>query len=105
MSYQTKRAALSSEALRRLRNTSEELPWAVKAEILSEFSHKLRCSGWDEKSRYDFIMAGLTGYRRQLKREPRLGSAPSIALGSGIACREGRRRFSRSVPGTVLMTR
>ena len=45
MPYQTKRAALSSEALRRLRNTSEELPWEVKAEILSEFS--LKCSGWD----------------------------------------------------------
>ena len=68
MPFQTKRAALSSEALRRLRNTSEELPWAVKAEILSEFSHKLKCSGWDEKSRYDFIMAGLTGYKRQLER-------------------------------------
>ena len=36
---------------------SEELLWALKAEILSEFSHKL---GWDEKSAYDFIMAGLT---------------------------------------------
>ena len=38
------------------------------SEILSEFSHKLKCSGWDEKSRYDFIMAGLTGYKRQLER-------------------------------------
>ena len=34
----------------------------------TRFSHKLNCSGWDEKSRYDFIMAGLTGYRRQLER-------------------------------------
>ena len=40
--------------------SSEVLPWAVKAEILSEFSHKLECSGWDEKSRYAFIMAELT---------------------------------------------
>ena len=68
MPFQTKRAALSSEALRRLRNTSQELPWAEKAEILSEFSHKLMCSGWDKKTSYDFIMAGLTGYHRQLER-------------------------------------
>ena len=66
--FKTKRAALSSEALRRLRNTSRELPWVEKAEILSEFSHKLMCSGWDKKSSYEFIMAGLTGYHRQLER-------------------------------------
>ena len=60
MPFKTKRAALSSEALRRLRNTSRELPWAEKVEILSEFSHKLMCSGWDKKTSYDFIMAGLT---------------------------------------------
>ena len=63
--------------------SSEVLPWAVKAEILSEFSHKLECSGWDENSRYALIMAGLTGYSW---REPRLGSAPCVALGIGIVC-------------------
>ena len=40
----------------------------LKKNFSSEFSHKLKCSGWDEKSRYDFIMAGLTGYRKQLER-------------------------------------
>ena len=66
MPFQVKRASHSCEALRRLRNTSPELPWA---EILSEFSHKLMCSGWDAKHRYDFIMAGLGGYRKQVEWE------------------------------------
>ena len=67
MPFQVKRASLSQEVLRRLRNTRRDLPWSEKAEILSEFSHKLMCSGWTERHRYDFIMAGLTGYRRQLE--------------------------------------
>ena len=68
MPYKTKRASLSCEALRRLRNCSRELPWAQKAEILSEFSHKLMLSGWDAEARHDFIMAGVTGYKKQLER-------------------------------------
>ena len=69
MPFKVKRASLSCEALRRLRNTSRELPWAENhAEILSEFSHKLMCSGWDAKHRYDFIQAGLLGYKKQLEQ-------------------------------------
>ena len=45
MPFQVKRASLSQEVLRRLRNTRRDLPWSEKAEILSEFSHKLMCSG------------------------------------------------------------
>ena len=69
MPFKVMRASLSCEALRRLRNTSRELPWAENhAEILSEFSHKLMCSGWDAKHRYDFIQAGLLGYKKQLEQ-------------------------------------
>ena len=69
MPFKVKRASLSCEALRRLRNTSRELPWDENhAEILSEFSHKLMCSGWDAKHRYNFIQAGLLGYKKQLEQ-------------------------------------
>ena len=68
MPYQVKRASLAQEALRRLRNTSRSLPWSEAAEILSEYSHKLMLSGWSEADRYDFISAGLAGYRSQCKR-------------------------------------
>ena len=36
-----KRNALVQEGMQGLRNTKPELPWKLKAEILSEFSHKL----------------------------------------------------------------
>ena len=68
MPFRTKKASLSCEALRRLRNCSRELPWTEKAAILSDFSHKLMLSGWDAKARHDFIMAGLIGYQKQLER-------------------------------------
>ena len=68
MPYKVKRASLSCEALRRLRNCSRELPWVEKAAILSDFSHKLKLSGWDAGARHNFIMAGLTGYHKQLER-------------------------------------
>ena len=68
MPFRTKKASLSCEALRRLRNCSRELPWTEKAAILSEFSHKLMISGWDAMARHDFIMAGLIGYQKQLER-------------------------------------
>ena len=68
MPYQVKCASLAQEALRRLRNTSRRLPWSEAASILSEYSHKLMLSGWSEADRYDFISAGLAGYRRQCEK-------------------------------------
>ena len=48
MPLKMKRTALIQEALRRLLRTRRELPWELKAVILSEFSHKMMCSGyWD----------------------------------------------------------
>ena len=41
MPFKVKRAALSSEVIRRLRNTSRDLSWAEKTEILTQFSNAL----------------------------------------------------------------
>ena len=48
-----------------MRNTSRSLPWSLKAEILSEFSHKLMISGYSEKFRLDIIQSAVRGYERQ----------------------------------------
>ena len=56
---------MTNECLRRLRNTSRELPWSVHADILSEFSNDLRIMGYDERFRAKVIQAALTGYKRQ----------------------------------------
>ena len=51
MPHNVKTAAMVNEAIRRLRNTSRSLSWAVKAEILTRFSNDLRMSGYDESFR------------------------------------------------------
>ena len=54
-----------------MRNTHRELPWSIKEEILSEFSHKLMCSGYSERIRYEIISAAEVGYERQCDRADR----------------------------------
>ena len=54
-----------------MRNTQRELPWSIKEEILSEFSHKLMCSGYSERIRYEIISAAVVGYERQCDRADR----------------------------------
>ena len=65
MPRKVKRNTLVQEGIRRLRNTSRELPWSVKAEILSEFSHKMMLSGYNEKFRLEIIQSAVRGYDRQ----------------------------------------
>ena len=68
MPMKIKRNSLAQEGIRRLRNTSRHLPWEMKADILSDFSHKLMLSGYDEKFRLDIIQSAVTGYERQCER-------------------------------------
>ena len=60
-----KRNSLAQEVIHRLRNTKRDLPWSVKAEILTEFSHSLMSSGYSEKFRLDIIQAGVIGFEKQ----------------------------------------
>ena len=53
--------------MRRLRNTKREIPWERKTEILSEFSHKLMVSGYNERFRYDVIKSAVEGYDKQCR--------------------------------------
>ena len=56
----------------------EQAVWAKKDKILSEFPHKLMCSGWDAKQCYDFILAGCLATISSL-REWTKGSSPSTS--------------------------
>ena len=60
-----KRATMTNEVLRRLRNTRRDLPWSVFADTISEFSNDMRDMGYGESFRGKVIKAALTGYRRQ----------------------------------------
>ena len=65
MPIKVKRHSLAQEGIRRLRNTKRSLPWSVKADILSEYSHKLKISGYSESFRLDIIQSAVIGFERQ----------------------------------------
>ena len=62
MPLKMKRTALIQEGLRRLLRTRRELPWELKAGILSEFSHKMMCSGYWEQFRLEVIEEAIRLY-------------------------------------------
>ena len=96
MPMKVKRNSLAQEGIRRLRNTSRHLPWELKADILSEFSHKLMLSGYDEKFRLDIIKSAVTGYERQVERADN-GGTP---LYRARTYQEGERRKKKLLTKT-----
>ena len=65
ISDKIKRNTLVQEAIRRLRNTSRDLPWELKAKILSEFSNKMMISGYSEQFRLEVIQSAVRGFEKQ----------------------------------------
>ena len=68
MSDKIKRNTLVQEAIRRLRNTSRDLPWDLKAKILSEFSNKMRISGYSAQFRLEVIQSAVRDYEKQCEK-------------------------------------
>ena len=68
MPSRIKRTCLANEVIRMLRNTSRDAPDEVKRFFLSEFSQRMRMSGYPEQFRKEILVAGLKGYEKQLKR-------------------------------------
>ena len=60
MPASVKRTSLTQYGLRILRNTKLEVPWSEKAEMLSEFSARLRDSGYNQRYRQEVIQSVLT---------------------------------------------
>ena len=58
-----------------MRNTKRELPWKLKAEIISKLSNSLRISGYNEKFRMEVIQSAVRGYKAQCDRADR-GEVP-----------------------------
>ena len=63
-----KRCTHTQEVIRRLRNTSREMDWNIKADIISHFSYSLMISGYSERYREEIILAGLKGFEKQCIR-------------------------------------
>ena len=75
MPLKMKRTVLIQEVLRRLLRTRRELIWSVRAEILSEFSHKMMISGYWEKFRLEVIEAAIRLYELKCEKAD-LGIVP-----------------------------
>ena len=52
----------------RLRNTRRTLPWKVSANILTEFSLRMKWSGYNSIYRGEVIKAAVVGYDRLLEK-------------------------------------
>ena len=50
-----------------LENTSRELPWSRKAELLSEFSVRIRTSGYNVKYRQNIIESAMKKWNHKLE--------------------------------------
>ena len=70
-----KRSVLTQEGIRILRNCSEDIPWHKIEEHLTDFSLRMKLSGYNENYRYNIINSSITGWKRQ-KEQDRNGSRP-----------------------------
>jgi hypothetical protein len=62
-----KRSTLTQEAVRILRNTSLTIPWARKAELLSDFSLRLKLSGYSASYRETIVRSALAAWDKALE--------------------------------------
>ena len=69
MPASVKRTTLTQEGLRILRNTKLEVPWSEKAEMLSDFSARLRFSGYSERYRQQVMESVLAGWDKMVKEQ------------------------------------
>ena len=66
MSDKTKRATLTQEAIQILRNCSLSLSWKVRAAHLSDFSLRMKISGYNERYRETIIKSAISAWEKQI---------------------------------------
>ena len=69
MPYNMKKTCLIQEVIRILRNTSRRLEDSVKTQFLTEFSLRLKESGYAEKVRFEIIKRGVEGFEKQVEKD------------------------------------
>ena len=69
------RTALTQYGLRILRNTKPELEWTQTAVAISEFSERMRDSGYGERFRHEIISSILQGWDKMMEAQ-RSGRRP-----------------------------
>ena len=69
MPYKIKKTCLIQEVVQILRNTSRDIDDPVKNQQLTEFSLRMKESGYHEKMRREVIRRGIETYEKQVERE------------------------------------
>ena len=64
-----KRITLTQKGFRILKNTSLELPWQVAAGHLSNFSSRMKSSGYCQKFRLEVIKSAVNGFHKMVQLE------------------------------------
>ena len=67
--YQSKKASLSQECVRRLLNTDDDRPQAEVDQVINDFQSKLKGSGYNQLQQKEIIEGGLLGYKRRVARQ------------------------------------
>lgn len=75
MPSRTKRASLTQEALRIMRNCCPDIPWERRAELLSDFCLRMKISGYPQLYRKGIIESTLAAWDKILE-EDRTGERP-----------------------------
>jgi hypothetical protein len=68
-----KMATLNSETVRRMQNTSEQLPMSERLEVLENLTQKLANSGYRLAQTRRILIGGLSSYEKRLKQSMRSG--------------------------------
>ena len=68
MPNKMKRRCMVQEVVRILRNTSRNIDRDIKTNQLSEFSERLRISGYKQHARMEIIKRGVEAYEKQVER-------------------------------------
>ena len=75
MPDRVKRSTLTQEAIRIMKNTSLSIPWSRRAELLSDFSLRLKLSGYSERYRETVIRSALAAWSTMVE-EHKSGQHP-----------------------------
>ena len=75
MSERVKRTTLVQEAIRILKNTSPDVPWKNVEVMLSDFSLRMKQSGYPEKYRENVILSALSAWEKMVELD-RTGVKP-----------------------------
>ena len=89
-------ASLSQNMVRRMKNTSEELPDTERVSIINEYCAQLEASGYSVTQTRNIVKAGLTGYQNLLEKCKKGEAVMHRSASEGFSARIKKKLLSPS---------